>query len=466
MRQKIAKILLGITWISTGGSGMAQDKAVPRIDSVMRLASERGIFNGNVLVAKTGKIIYQAGFGYAEAGKKGKLRMEMLFDIGSVSKEFNGTGIMLLREQGRLDLDDPVSRFLPTLPDWAKQVKIRHLISYTSGIPLFDPLANESEASVFENLMNLKTLQFQPGTAYLYNHYNVFLQMRVIEKASGMAYGDFIARYILQPLGMTNTVVDYPVTGPRMAQAFDSQFRATPYAQGMTGWVRLSTADLYKFADALDHYRLISPAAYRELAWNFPSGESSLGSTGFEGEKLLWHQHQGSNSNYESLVYNSLSDSIAVVLMTNHQQMKVHGIRRAIFDAIQGRPVDVPKKSVYLEVREKMLDDVQKGLAYYRLLKATAADRYDFSFEIGDLLSAGKFLQRRKHYTDALLVFDVAVRLDGQPADISYGYELMGDTYRKMEDTARARMFYQKAIETDPANRNAHGMLETLKRSN
>ncbi|MFI5452237.1 tetratricopeptide repeat protein [Pedobacter sp. UC225_61] len=149
--------------------------------------------------------------------------------------------------------------------------------------------------------------------------------------------------------------------------------------------------------------------------------------------------------------------------MTNHQQMKVHGLRAAIFGAIKNQAVSVPKKSVYLEVREKMLADINKGLAYYNQLKAMAQDTYDYSFELGDLLSSGKFLQRRKHFDDAIRLFEIAVKLEGRPSDISYGYELMADTYFKKGDRASALKFYAKALETDEANKNARGMLDTLK---
>ncbi|MFI5452236.1 serine hydrolase domain-containing protein [Pedobacter sp. UC225_61] len=258
MKKHLIQTVLFMALVVVSSQTFCQQTIKKRIDSVMDIAFRRGIFNGNVLVAKAGKVIYQAGFGFAEAGKKGKLKPETLFDIGSVSKEFNGVSIMLLKEKKLLDLDDPIAKFLPDLGDWAKRVKVRHLISYTSGIPIFDPLAMEPDSVVWRNLTGLKSLQFEPGSSYLYNHYNVYLQMRIIEKASGLSYADFIRDHIFIPLGMKDAVVDYPPDGERIAKAFDGQFRPTPYGQGMSGWVRLSAGDLYRFADALDHFRLIS----------------------------------------------------------------------------------------------------------------------------------------------------------------------------------------------------------------
>lgn len=142
--------------------------------------------------------------------------------------------------------------------------------------------------------------------------------------------------------------------------------------------------------------------------------------------------------------------------------MKVHGIKSAILGILQNQHVEVPKKSVYLQVREKILANRAKGIAYYNLLKANHSDSYDFSFEIGDLISTGKYLQRREHFDDAIYIYNIAVKLNGKASDIAYGYELIGNSYLSKKDKIQAKKSYQKAIEVDPNNRNAKAMLSTL----
>ncbi|MGN8059762.1 serine hydrolase [Pedobacter sp. 22163] len=441
---------------------IAQQPMAVRIDSVFSLAHKRGIFNGNILIKKGGKILYEASMGYAGAGKKSMLSRDLLFDIGSVSKEFNGVSILMLQEKGLLNLKDPLSKYIRGLGKWADRVQLKHLINYTSGIPLFDPLAEEKDETIWENLRNLKDVEFEPGSAYLYNHYNVFLQMRIIEEVSGISYADFLEKNIFVPLGMNGSIVDSPTDGARMAKAFDNEFRPAAYAQGMSGWVRLTAEDLGKWVEALDHYRIISKSSYKSLSENFPGGESSLGSTGFVNGELNFHQHQGSNSNYEALIYSLPQQDILIVMMTNNQQMKVHGLKSAILGVLQNHPVQVPKKSVYLEVRERILASRTKGIAYYNQLRADRSDTYDFSFEIGDLISTGKYLHRRKHYEDAIYMFELAVKLDGKPADIAYGYEQMGNSYLGKGDKVEAIKCFQKAIKIDPDNLNAKGMVSSL----
>lgn len=428
----------------------------------MQLAHSRGIFNGNILVAQKGKVIYENSLGYADGSKTRLLTPDFKFDIGSVSKEFNGAAIVLLQQRGQLSLDDSISKFLPDLLPWAAKVKIRHLITYTSGIPIFAPLATEGDSLINTNLHSLKALQFEPGTAYIYNHYNVYLQMRIVEKVSGKTYKEFITQNIFKPLGMDGAVVDLSPNDPQMARAFDQNFKNSPYFQSMTGWVRLTTRDLYKWSVALNQNKLLNQTSFTQLAYNFPNGESSIGTVGFSNDTLAWHRHQGSNSNYEALLYSDLKRDLTVVMMTNNQQMKVDGIKNAIFSALANQPVSVPKKSVYLEIRDKVLANADKGLAYYQDLKANHQDSYDFTFEIGDLISTGKYILRRNKFDDAIKVFQMAVALKAKPADIAYGYELIGEAYLKKQDKPNAQLNYKQAVAIDPNNKNAVGILQQL----
>lgn len=439
-----------------------QNPVQKRLDSIMQLAHARGIFNGNVIVSQNGKIIYEQSIGYADGSKTKLLTSAYKFDIGSVSKEFNGAAILLLKQRGQLSLDDPISKFLPDLPEWSAKVKIRHLITYTSGIPTYDPISSESDNVIGTNLKQLKSLKFEPGSAYIYNHYNVYLQMRIVEKVSGQSYADFLNENIFKPCGMKGAVVDLPVSNVNMAKAFDQDFHTTPYFQTMSGWVRLTAKDLYKWTECLHQYTILNKASFTELATGFPNGESSIGTTGFRGDTLGWHRHQGSNCNYEALLYSDLGRGLTVVLMTNNQQMKVDGIKNAIFAALAGEIVTVPKKSFYLEIRDKTLVNVDQGLNYYRELKANHQDSYDFGFEVGDLISTGKFLLRRSKLDDAIKVFQTAVALKAKPADIAYGYELIGESYLKKGDKANAQINYQQALTLDPNNKNAAGMLQQI----
>ena len=99
---------------------------------------------------------------------------------------------------------------------------------------------------------------------------------------------------------------------------------------------------------------------------------------------------------------------------------------------------------------------------YYRDLKANHQDIYDFSFEIGDLISTGKYLQRCNKFDDAIKAFQTAVALNAKQVDIEYGYELIGECYLKKGDKASAKSNYQQALTLDPNNKNAARMLQQI----
>ena len=131
-----------------------------QIDSLIKIAYERGIFNGNILVVKNNEILYQNEFGYTDASKTTKLNQNSVFNIGSIAKEFNAVAIMMLKEQGKLSLDDKLSKFDLGLPKWAETVTVRHLLQYTSGLPRINWKTVKNDQDMLTDLRNLKKLSF------------------------------------------------------------------------------------------------------------------------------------------------------------------------------------------------------------------------------------------------------------------------------------------------------------------
>ncbi|GAB3917406.1 serine hydrolase [Larkinella terrae] len=440
---------------------VAQNPIKNRIDSLMQAAHQLGVFNGNVLVVHRGVIQYRNSLGYADGSRNRKLTLDHLFDIGSISKEFNGAALLLLQQQGKLSLTDRLSQFLKELPSWADSIQLKHLINYTSGLPITGAM---SDQQILDELKTLKTLAFRPGNAYAYSYSNVYLQRRIIERISGQTYAAFITENLLKPLQMNHTFMDLPVTAPEMTRAFDSNFKESTYEQQMTGWPRLSIDDLYSWLVKLDGYQLVNKAAMQVLAVDFGGNESSLGHAVFKNDKLTWHQHHGSSYNYEALMTHDLENDIVVILMTNSQQFKVNALTNSIIAILQGKPYTVPKRSLYLDLREKVLADFNQGIAFYRQVREQQRDRYDLGFEVGDLVNTGKYLMRRQRYEEAIRLFQLGASLPVQPGDYSYAYQLIADCYAKMGLKQLAIVYYQKAIEKDPTNENAKGYLAELVR--
>lgn len=453
------RIFLLLIIAFTVASVKAQDEKIKKIDELINSAHKIGTFNGNVLVAEKGKIIYQTAVGFADGTKKNNLTNDLRFDIGSISKEFNGVGIMLLKEQGKLKLDDKITKYLPYLPKWAEKITIRNLIQYTSGLPVGKAT---DDASYKLELEKLEKLEFEPGTAFIYSNTNVYLQKRIIEQISGLSYKEFVETKILKPCKMTNSTVDVPIDDTSMAKAFDNNFVESKYVQQSSGWVRLPIGDLYQWTKCLHSYQIIGETTFKELSEGFPNSETSLGSTKVENGKIVSHNHHGSNYNYEAIMFTDLTADLTIILMTNNQNFRVHAIRDAIVSILGGKPYQLPKKSIYLDIREKVLNNFEEGMAFYAKLKETQADKYDFAGEFFDLINTGKYLQRRERFDDAIKLFHIASFHDVKKEDISYCFELIAESYLKKDSKQMAIIYYKKALEKDQSNKNAKGRLAEM----
>ncbi|MFC0183569.1 CubicO group peptidase, beta-lactamase class C family [Pseudarcicella hirudinis] len=444
--------------IVSGNNLLAQlsPTKVKQLDSLLEAAHQIGVFNGNALVSEHGKIVYHAETGYANGSKTVKLSPDHCFDIGSISKEFNSVGIMLLQEKGKLKLSDKLSKYFPELPAWAEKIQLKHLLQYTSGLPNSKAL---SDTAILKEISLLKNLQFEPGTAFDYNISNVYLQRAIIQKITGISYSRFVETFLLKPCKMDQSYVDKPGINTITAIPFDNNFRETIYQQNMTGWVRLPAEDLFRWAQCLNSYKIISENSFKELSEGFPNSETSLGGTKYENGKLIWHQHHGSNYNYEALMYSNLQKDITIILMTNNQNFKVHALKDAILAILEGQPYKVPKKSIYLDIREKVLNNFEQGIAFLNQIKASEQNKYDFSGEKYDLVSTGKYLMRREHFDDAIKMFHLATLANPNKEDFSYAYELIAESYYKKGSKELAIIYYKKAVEVYSENKNAAGML-------
>jgi CubicO group peptidase (beta-lactamase class C family) len=108
---------------------------IKTIQALMQAAHAIGVFNGNVLVSQKGKVLYELSFGYVDATRSKPLTAGYVFYLGSITKVFNGSGIMFLQQQGKLQLSDKISRYLSGYPSWAESIQIGRLLNYTSGLP-------------------------------------------------------------------------------------------------------------------------------------------------------------------------------------------------------------------------------------------------------------------------------------------------------------------------------------------
>jgi len=437
-------------------SSLFAQENTTKIAALMQAAHQRGIFNGNVLVADGTHIVYERSFGHADSSRAAALSSSNTFYVGSIAKEFNGVGILLLNQRGKLKLTDKISQYLSGYPAWADSIEIRHLLNYTSGLP---DVPDGSENAVQQTLSQLKALAFEPGKTYLYSYANVFLQKKMIEKITGVPYNSFLSSQILLPCHVTE---GSDAANHKAAMPFTNSFKPVEFDASANMNALFTARDLYKWMGCLASGKVLNEMSIRQLGQSFGSGESSLGNAKFAGNALVTHQHQGSGYNYEGLIFSDTDEKSTIVLLTNNQNFKLYQLNDAILAILHGQPYTVPKKSIYLDIREGLAADFQEGLAEYYRLRRDGKDVYDFDAEPMDLISTGKYLSRRNKFDDALAIFEVSTTFHLNAPNLSYAYELIADTWLKKGNKQLATLYCQKAIETDPNNKNARGMLNSL----
>jgi CubicO group peptidase (beta-lactamase class C family) len=199
------------------GRGADVDAPIPPPEALLEALLEEKIRSDSpgvaVLVARDGQVLVEKGYGMASIEHRVKVTPESKFRIGSVTKQFIGAAILRLQQEGKLSVEDKLSKFIPDYPR-GDEVTIHHLLTHTSGIHSFT-----SKPEFFEAVTvgakpedHIRSFQndpydFDPGTKWLYNNSGYFLLGHIIEKVSGQFYGDYLREVFFEPLGMQDTGV-------------------------------------------------------------------------------------------------------------------------------------------------------------------------------------------------------------------------------------------------------------------
>lgn len=437
----------------------SQSQKIKQIDNFINKVHKIGIFNGNIIVSQKRNIIYQSAIGFSDYKKDKNLTDSSSMPIGSISKEFSSTGILYLKENGKLKLDDKISKYINYLPDWANQIKIKDLIQYTSGLP---NMSKNSDSEYISELKKIQRLEFSPGNGYSYSNANIFLQQEIIRKISSISYSDFLKKYFFVPLEIKGgEIPKNEVLEENIAGSFDNDFKETTFIHG-GGEMYFTTDDIYRWEKALHSGKIVSDLSLFDLGKSFDKNtESSLGKVIFQNYKILEHSHQGSGNNYESFVYYNSENDTIIILLTNNQNFKVSEIANCIQNILNNKPFSIPKKSIYLDIRGKLLSNFTEGMRYYEEIKSSKKDIYDFSNEGFDLINSAKYLMRRNKFEDAIKILNLSTNVDTTNKNrISNAYFLIGECYLKTNNIEMSKSFYEKALEVDFNNKEAENKLK------
>src|ERR1700674_4004339 len=242
--------------------------------------SKTGVPSASVAIVKDGQISYLQAYGDARLEPRTAARPEMRYSIGSISKQFTATAILLLQEQGKLSLDDPVSRFVPNLTG-GNEVTIRELLSHTSGYQDYWPqdyvppfMLQAITADKILDRWARKPLDFDPGTDWQYSNTNFVIAGLIVEKASGEPLLQFLSEHIFTPLGMNsvmnidqNRLTETDATG-YLRYALGPPRLAPKEGQGWlfaAGELAMPAEDLAKWDISMINQTMLRPTSYAEM---------------------------------------------------------------------------------------------------------------------------------------------------------------------------------------------------------
>ena len=311
-----------------------------KIDAfITNLHTHRG-FNGNILVAKNGHIIYQKSIGWADYLHRDSLNINSRFQLASVSKPLTATAILMLYEQHKLRLDDDITRFIPTFPN--KGITVRMLLSHTSGLNNYQYFCEKHcdrktpiyNTDVVDMYAQYKPQPYsKPGNFFFYCNTNFMLLGLIVEKVAHMPYAKFMKKYVFEPAGMKNTVVYSKKTDakvPTPVWGYDHVWRRSVvpnYLDGVIGdkGIYSTVTDLYSFDQALNAGKLLKPQTLA-MAYAPSSGQPKhhkhfgygLGWRLFEGENgknVIYHT--GWWHGFQNIFVRDLDKHVTIVILSN-----------------------------------------------------------------------------------------------------------------------------------------------------
>jgi len=319
------------------------DTTLPRdlragVDRIAReVLASTGVPSASLAIVKDGWIAYLEAYGDARLDPRTPARPGMRYSIGSISKQFTAAAILMLAEQHKLSLDDPVSRFAPDLTR-SNEVTIRQLLSHTSGYQDYWPqdyvppvmLKEVTAAGILDRWAKMP-LDFEPGTQYQYSNTNYVIAGLIVEKAAGVLFLEFLRARIFAPLGMTSVAdVDQDRLGQTDPTGYLRYALGPPRAAPKEGkgWLfaagelAMTAQDLARWNVSLLEQKLLAPSSYREMATDvlLRNGLGTryglgIGVTMESGRRLLEHGGEVSGFTARNVVFPD--DGAAISVLTN-----------------------------------------------------------------------------------------------------------------------------------------------------
>jgi CubicO group peptidase (beta-lactamase class C family) len=472
-------LIIATAWLFAAHAHvLAQDKAA-KIDELMKVYNNYRQFNGAVLVAENGKVIFKKGYGLANMEWNIPVEPDTKFRLGSITKQFTSMLVLQLVQEGKVKLEGKLTDYLPDYrKDTGDRITIHQLLNHTSGIPSYtgmpnffqDVSRNPYSVSDFVKKFASGDLEFEPGTKWNYNNSGYFLLGAIVERVTGKPYEQVLKERILDPVGMKDTGYDHHETIlAKRASGYEKRpggyvnapylDMSLPYAAGS---LYSTVGDLYLWDQALYTEKLLSPQL-KELMFKPGLSNYAYGwvvqkaPLGGQGEPVTIIQHGGGINGFNTLITRLPESKNLIVLLNSTGGTKLQDMSQKIAGILFGKPYKAPLRDIADTLFDTIMEkDVQTAIKQYRDLKATQQDAYDFGEQ--QLNGVGYRLLQTKRVKDAIEIFKLNVEMFPQGFNT---YDSLGEAYMVNGDKNLAIQNYKKSLELNPKNT---GAVEALKK--
>ena len=406
-----------------------------RVDHIASQVLEAtGVPSASVAVVQHGKLVYTQAYGFGRLASDSAPAVpatpDMRYSIGSISKQLTATAILLLQEQGKLSIDDPVGKFIPGLTR-GNEVTIRQILSHTSGYQdywpedyVMTPMLQSTTARQILDTWAKKPLDFDPGTQWQYSNTNYVIAGRIVEIVSGQPLFEFLTQHIFRPLGM-KSVWNSDETQLTRADATAYYRHALgplrPAPKEGAGWMfaagelAMTAHDLALWDQSLIAQSILSPASYKEMFTEvkLKDGKGTEYGLGVEVRDRNGHrsiEHSGEVSGFVSDNEILIDDGAAVAVLTNQDAVGAAGtIARLAAPLVAGYPLSAPE---------------QQALDIYRGLQQGRIDRSLLAPNLSDYFTP-----------EAIADFQSSLAALGEPLSLRQTHEELrgGMTFRAFE---------------------------------